>query len=240
MKRRFLAGLVAFSVLGGVGWHQANADALINNYGLEPGDIIYTVTFSEFQNPGDPNALNPGDTVTNQFVDYGVSFAPGDPGMKFNAQYPELPDGAAVSGDHLGNYFPVQNPFSIIFHTVFATAQTKAAFGLWTSPDTTTTFTALLEGEIVDTFNATTTFDDDASGFYGFVNVAFDEVQIFIQSPPDGSGENPNFALLDNIQLAAPSDPIPAPVPEPTTLLLFGVAAAWGVRQRRRAGVLAN
>jgi hypothetical protein len=234
MKRRVLAALAAFSVIGGAGWHHANADPLVNNFGLAPEDIIYTVTFGEV--PG----LNPGDLVTDQFADYGVSFAPGDPGMKFNAQNTPLPDGTAVSGDHLGNFFPVQNPFSIIFHTVFAEAQSSAAFGLWTSPDTTTTFTALLAGEVVDTFNATTTFDDDASGFYGFVNVMFDEVRIFIQSPPDGSGENPNFALLDNIQLAAPSDPIPAPVPEPTTLLLFGVAAAWGVRQRRRAGMLAN
>ena len=238
MSRRFLAGLVAFSVLGGVGWHQANAEALINNFGLNPADVIYTVTFDEV--PG----LNPGDVVTDQFVDYGVSFAPGDPGMKFNPLTTEPPTGVAINGNHLGNYFStldVQNPFSIIFHTVFATPTTAAAFGLWTNPNSNTTFTALLNGAVVESFNATTTFDDPNSGFYGFVNsTGFDEIRIHIDSSANPPPDDQNLALLDNLQLAAPSDPIITPTPEPTTLLLFGVAAVWGVRQRRRAGMLVN
>lgn len=248
MTRRFLAGLVAFSALGGVGWHHANAEALHNNFGLNPADVIFTITFDE-----DPT-LNPSDVVTDQFMLYGVSFAPGDPGMKFNPVYVELPAGLGINGNHLGNFFTtddIQNPFSIIFHTMFAGPTTAAAFGLWTNPNANTTFTALLNGAVVESFQWITSYNDPndpdryvpgATEFYGFFNsTGFDEIRIQIDSSANPPPDDLNLALLDNIQLTAPSDAIdPVPVPEPTTLLLFGVATLWGVRQRRRAGMLVN
>jgi hypothetical protein len=229
MKRRFLAVLVAFTAIGGAGWHQANADPLVNNFGLDPADVVYTITFDEV-------TVGPDVAVTDQFMDYGVSFAPGNPGMKYNPINTPLPDGTAISGNHIGNFYPEQNPFSIIFHAVFDTKTYNTAFGLSTTPDASTRFEAFFQGAFVEGFTRTTT--NDLSTFYGFVDsLGFDEIRITIT----GAAGEENLAVIDNIQIAAPSGEIdPKPVPEPTTLLLFGGAAVWGVRQRRRAGMLTN
>jgi len=213
MKRQLLTGLVALSVVGVLGQSHAYAGALLNNFGLV--DPAFTLTFDEIVFPE-------GTVITNEYADYGITFKPTDPGMVYDTQGPAPFPG--IDGHYVGNFFPVNNPFSIVFTSVFSTPHTSAAFGMATNPGTTI-FTALLGGLIVESFTALTTFDDPFAGYYGFVGILFDEIQIQIDS---------ELALIDNIQMIPLTEMTPVPVPEPATILLVGSGLAFSAFRRRR------
>jgi hypothetical protein len=172
----------------------AGATPIINNIGIDNPEL--TITFSEFTFPT-------GTAITDQYSSLGVTFSNE---LFYNFQPLFFPK------DFLSNYntmpYALNNPVSIIFGDV----QDSAAFALQ-SNNGHTTFTALLEGSYVESFDALTDLSylpdlKNASNFYGFEGIFFDEIKI------------ESFSLakafqIDNIQLSA------APIPEPTTLLLL-------------------
>lgn len=90
----------------------------------------------------------------------------------------------------------------------------------------TSTFTALLNGSVVESFSASTD-TTSADNFFGFTGITFDEIRI------DAGGND--VMALDNLQLGTTS------VPEPTSMALLGLASISGIglrlSQRRRAKV---
>ena len=74
----------------------------------------------------------------------------------------------------------------------------------------TDTFTALLNGLVVETASATT----GNWAYYGFTGIVFDQIRVNI----GGDVHINNHMRLDNIQIGA------AAVPEPGTLALLGLA----------------
>jgi hypothetical protein len=107
----------------------------------------------------------------------------------------------------------------------FGTPVTAAALALQSNPGTTT-FTALLNGVIVESFATGTTLSflpdlSHASDFYGFSGILFDELTI----SNDFESEFGIFQI-DNVQYTA--------VPEPTALLLLGAGLATLAARRSR------
>jgi hypothetical protein len=188
--RNFSAGLAAIAILSLSA--SAQADILINNTGLpSPAE---TITFSEI-------VLPPETPVTNQYASFGVTFSPN---LFYNTQPIFFPTESLANFDFNGN---VNNPVAMMFSQV----QTAAAFALQTNPGDST-FTARLGGSVVESFTAPTTLSilpdtSQASNFYGFTNIAFDEIDIL---------SNTTYFQMDNLQLGNTV----APVPEPGSLAI--------------------
>lgn len=168
----------------------ANASTITNNFGLtSPAN---TITFDEV-------VFSQGTSVDTQYASYGVTFSPA---LHYDAQAGTW---AGIDGHHLGNFHPITNPISVFFNAT----QSEAAFS-FASNTQTTTFDALLNGALVETFSLVTTSGDPAQTFYGFANILFNEIRI------TGDGSSNDAFLMDNIQLSA--------VPVPAAAWLFGSA----------------
>jgi len=205
MRFPFLRSAVALAALALA--TSVRADPLVNNTGLTaPGT---TITFSEV-------VLATDTPVTNQFASFGATFSPN---LYYDPQAGLFPTPA------LGNYnnssFPLINPASILF----TQDVTAAAVAVQTGTGTTA-FTALLDGVVVETFTAPTdSFGGNASNFYGFTNIVFNELRI---------QANPAF-VIDNLQFNVSGA---AAIPEPGTLALLlvgGLTTSAGFLRRRRA-----
>ena len=153
-----------------------SATPITNDTGLaDPQSII---TFDEF-------VFADQTVITNQFESLGVTFVSM---LFYNSQGPAVFPG--VETNYLGNNGnALVNPFSILF----TTPQTAAAFGIATNPSTTT-FTAKLNGLIVESYQSATNFDDPSVSFQGFEGILFDEIEVSVGS---------DQALIDNIQLGS-------------------------------------
>ena len=168
----------------------ASAAPIINTTGLASPDS--TITFSE-------HLLASESPVTNQYADLGVTFSPG---LFYNTQPIFFPTESLANFDFGGS---INNPASIVFdHVVSA-----AAVAVQSNPGTTL-FEALLGGSVVESFSAATALSivpdlSQASNFYGFEGILFDELRIT-------SGTT--FFQIDNLQSNA--------VPEPASILLLG------------------
>jgi len=148
-------------------------------------------------------ALTGGTVVTTQFS-----------GVTFGTNYNLFTGGAApnISGRFLGDVGST-GPGSIFFDNDV----TEAGFFFRTNP-TTTTFTALFNGGIVESFAASTDLSS-SSNFYGFSGIVFDEIQISIAS----GGYN-----LDSLQFSQA-------IPEPGSLAVFGLGLiGLGALRRRK------
>ena len=157
------------------------AASITNDSGLAAP--VSTVTFDEI-------VFSQGTEITDQYVSYGITFE----SLVYydsqgNASFP------GVETHYVGNNStPLINPFSISF----TSTQTAAAFGIATNP-ATTTFTAKLNGVVVESYQSSTDFDDPSISFQGFEGISFDEIEISV----GGDGQ----ALIDNIQMGVAAPP---------------------------------
>ena len=109
------------------------------------------------------------------------------------------------------------DPFSISFNDV----ATDAAFAFASNPGNTT-FQALLDGSIVESFIASTDLTS-SSNYFGFTGILFDEIHII----PGGSGG----AIYDDIQFNVASVPVPAAA----WLFSSGLLGLIGISRRKKA-----
>ena len=163
-----------------------------------------TITFSEV-------AFNNGDPVTTQYASYGVTFA--SDSVFYNSQ-----PGYFSSDPSLANFSFTNSGGRILSSLYFTQTVNGAAFNFITNLGISS-FAALLNETTVESFTAAT--DTNTTMFYGFDNISFNEIQFLAPL---------NFAAeFDNLQISSA-----APVPEPSTFILFGAGlAGFGLLRRR-------
>ena len=194
-----IGSILGFSFIG---VNLAQAASLNNSTGISnPGT---TITFSEF-------SLTRNTALTNQYSSLGVTFT----GLFYDPEKSAAPN---IDPPNAGNFSPVTNPFLISF----AQLQSGAAFSL-ISQLVSTTFEALFENTVVDSFNSETN-STDPNNFYGFTGVTFDSIRVTV-------GNN-DSALIDNIQFNSASTS--TAVPEPFTIIgtIIGGTAAIRIRKK--------
>jgi hypothetical protein len=193
-----LAAIVAVSL-------PARAEFFNNSSGLV--NPAQTITFDEVP-------LAPEDLVTTQFQTFGVTFtnawANPDP-----LPYPN------ITGNRIGNFLPAQHPFTLVMN--FEDTVGGIGFSMVTATGVTT-FTALLNGVVVETATAPTS-NSNPTNFYGFQNIAFNEVSLSVDA---------GALMIDNLQTA--------PVPEPGTwvLMLCGTLSVSRLAVRRKRVIRAH
>jgi len=194
-----LAGsIVGFGIIG---VNPAQAVSLNNGTGIS--NPATTITFSEFPLANDT-------PLTNQYSSLGVTFN----GLRVYNDFDGFPN---INLPAASNFFPITNPFLI----GFTQSQSQAAFSLATNGGTST-FTALLNGSVVETFSATTN-TSNTNNFYGFTGVTFDAIRV--TAAGNGAG------IIDNIQFGTATA---QPVPEPFSIIgtLVGGTAAFRIRKK--------
>ncbi len=170
------AMVVATAVCAAVGT-SARAQFMQSATGIP--NAVYTVTFDE-------HVLPNGASVTTQFQDVGVTFAPE---LFYTVIAGNIPN---ITGHGLVNSAAsqLQNPFSV----KFTVPRTDGALALATAKGTVR-FTARLKGAQVATALAGT-YASLATNFFGFTGITFDEIVVERLSPFPGFGMS-----VDNIQL---------------------------------------
>lgn len=163
-----------------------SAEALTLNNSTGLTDPTQTITFDEI-------ALPDESSITNQYSSLGVEFSPN---LVFDSPGSSVPN---ITGNQLKNFSPVVNPFSINFTDTVS----SAVFAFATNPGTST-FTALLDGSIVESFSSSTSVFQP-NNFFGFTDILFDEIKV------DVGGFN-NSMLLDNIQFTTVTTPEPGSI----------------------------
>ncbi|MEO0380243.1 MAG: hypothetical protein AAF252_08215 [Pseudomonadota bacterium] len=184
--------------------------------GLSNPDTL--VTFDEV-----PLAQNT--PVSNQYEGFGLTVSPGL--QVHRLHFPLL----NLSGRNLSNYSPIVRTFSLFF----AEEVQDATFSMITHTGTST-FTAKLQGAVVETFAAPTRLLTSVN-FFGFTDIRFDEIEV------TAGGFN-GAMILDNVafNVAEPivtnvpsATPLPVPVPGSLPVMVGGMIAFGLLRARRRA-----
>jgi VPDSG-CTERM motif len=196
-----LLGTLAFAITTA----QVEAVPIHNTTGL--ASPVTTIDFNA--------SLGDGTVVTNQYAGLGVTFSP-------NLVYDTIYSGAGIpniGGGQLRNFAgTVVDPFSLLF----AVDQTEVAFAMATNPGTST-FSAYLDGVLVESFSAATDVSS-SNNFFGFSGIVFDEIRV----DAGGSG---SAMLLDNLQMGTAAT---ASVPDAgATASLLGLAM-FGLGALRR------
>ncbi|MCD4720752.1 MAG: PEP-CTERM sorting domain-containing protein [Desulfobacula sp.] len=147
----------------------------------------------------DELSLTSHTSVTNQYSSFGVTFTP-------NLYQENSVSSSIVNIDdfHLSNFRPTINPFEI----GFVTDQTEVAFIFVTNPGRISTFATYLDGMFIESATFSTDYTS-SDNWYHFSGYSFDKILISIAG-------NDQYMRLDTIQLTSP-------VPEPATMLLFGL-----------------
>lgn len=194
----------------------SSPNSIFNSTGLMNPD--QTIRFDEFVIPFT-------EFVTDQYASLGVDFSPG-----LTYSFISNPNITNIDSSHISNFtltsgtrpspIPI-NPFSIQFRE----DKVAAAFSFISSEPTVGTFTALLDGAVVETFRAPTAIDLPES-FYGFKDIVFDEIKVdLLDAGPAG---------LDNLQTVNAEE---KSVPEPVSilsLLAFGAIAIRKISKRKQ------
>ena len=151
-----------------------------------------------------------GTALTNQYSSLGVTFS----GLFSNTTTNGFPNINLPAAKNFST--TTTNPFLISF----TQSLSQAAFSLATNTGTST-FDALLNNSVVDTFS-TATNTSSSNNFYGFTGVTFDAIRVTAGSGP---------ALIDNIQLGTATA---QSVPEPCSIIgtLVGGTAAFWIRKK--------
>ena len=190
------------------------AEAITNDIGLANPE--FTLTFDE-------TVFTQGTAITDQFSSFGVTFSPN---MYYDSQGPF--SGPSVETHYVGNNVSgLVNPFSIFF----TSPQSAVAFGIATN-SATTTFTAKLNGVIVESYQSPTYYNDASISFQGFQGILFDEIEVLV-----GGDQQ---ALIDNIQLGqapviGPMVPVPANAPWAlVAMVLLLLSLGFAAVNRRR------
>jgi hypothetical protein len=193
---------------GIVGANPAQAVSLNNSTGIS--NPATTITFSEVP-------LAQDTPLTNQYASLGVSFSGLYYHPSFTGSIPNISPPSA--GNFISGFTGVINPFTISFSQI----QSRAAFALATGTNPSTTFEALLNNTVVDSFTAATD-EQNTSNFYGFTGVNFDTIRI------NTTGVNGSLALIDNIQFGSAA----TAVPEPFTVIGTLIGGTAAVRMRKK------
>jgi hypothetical protein len=203
-----------FITLGTLDINKVEAASIINGFGLN--NPTQTITFDEIDFPI-------GTEITTQYSGLGVTFS--------NLFVYTEREGSFNLNDNILSNFDITlsgpyGPFSINF----LQQQTAVAFALITN-EGISTFTALLNGVVIETFNAETQLEL-TDNFYGFSGILFDEIQV----NPGGSN---TAAGIDNLQLSPLTS---TSVPETSSLLglLSMGALSIGFCHKRRQKTTSN
>ncbi|MBK0326953.1 VPLPA-CTERM sorting domain-containing protein [Rhodobacteraceae bacterium F11138] len=173
-----------------------------------------TLTFSEV-------SLSTKDSVTDQFATYGVTFSPNLVYYGNVQDYPNFTDPALGNFALDGSNPPVPSAPIDPFVINFTSDVTAASFAMASNP-TTTTFTAFLDGEVVESFSAGTD-SGSANNFFGFTGTLFDQIRV-------DTGNR--YAFIDNLAFAAaPVSAVPLPAGLP---LLLGALGGFAMLRRRQ------
>ena len=161
-----------------------------------------------------------GASANTQYSGQGVTFGPN---LYYTTNGYFSGTGGATTA--LNNFTPAGcNTCASPTDIFFSSAVQGAAFQFITNPGTST-FTALLNGNLVYAFSGTTDTNGTITAeWYGFDNtIAFDQINI------QSGGVNNAFAL-DNLQTGVVATPEPASM----TLVATGLIGMFGFARRRR------
>jgi len=176
--------------------------------GVNPAQAVSLNNGTGISNPATTITFDLGDEIllTNQYSSLGVIFA-GLLLTYINPGYPNITAAVAYNFD---------NPFLISF----TQPQSQAAFSFVTNRGTST-FEALLNNSVVETFSARNDLDS-TNNFYGFTGITFDALRV----TPSGG-----FGLIDNLQFGTATA---QPVPEPFSIIgtLIGGTAAFRIGKK--------
>lgn len=159
--------------------------------------------------------------ITTQYSDLGLSFTPGLTRFNNNPNRPNF------TSPYLAN-FGGANPFSL----VFTNAVSDASFAMTSNGGISTTFTALLNGVMVETFTTAVSRPPingnprNPNNFYGFTGLLFDEINVSV-----GANGNSSIVGLDTVAFNIAPVPVPASFP----LLLAGFGGLALMRRRKKA-----
>lgn len=157
--------------------------------------------------------------ITTQYSDLGLSFTPGLTRLNNNPNRPNF------TSPYLGN-FGGANPFSMIFTNTVK----DASFAMTSNGGIQTTFTALLNGTIVESFTTAVSRPPvngnprDPNNFYGFTGLLFDEINVSVGASGDSS-----IVGLDTVAFNVAAVPVPASLP----LLIAGLGGLALMGRRR-------
>ena len=198
----------------------ALASPIIGVAGLS--DPTRTIGFDEPVDTGfgTPSPLPQGVPVSDQFSALGVTFAIGTTAGSSPLFTEDLAATFQVNGRTLVNDFGGSNCQSTTqgcppFRIHFTQDVDAAAFQMITRTGSSS-FTALLDGAVVEQFSTTTSGlgGTTATNFvFGFEDIVFDEILV----RPGGPGTE---AFIDNVQYRLASD---LAVPEPRTVALLAI-----------------
>jgi hypothetical protein len=204
-----------FITLGILDINKVEAASIINGTGLD--NPTQTITFEEIDLPI-------GTEITTQYSGLGVTFS----NLFLSTPVRRRPVNFNLHHRILSNFdATISGPFSP-FSINFLQEQTAVEFTLLTNTGIST-FTALLNGVVVETFDARTILDGRR---YGFSGILFDEIQV----NPGGSN---TAASIDNLQLSPLTS---TSVPETSSVLglLSMGALSIGFCHKRRQKTTSN
>jgi hypothetical protein len=133
-----------------------------------------------------------GTDIANNFASDGVTFGSTYEYLDVGDFGPSVAFGSLMNDN---NNSSLNQPGVILFVT-----DVSAAVFSWRTLSDTTTFSAFLDGSLVESFTAVSNDDTPAASgkFYGFTDIVFDEIRLSILP---SSGASPAFAFtLDNLQ----------------------------------------